>query len=40
MIAFFVLADMPAEQRLAFAVESVEDTRRSIEGVGRRNLAG
>jgi hypothetical protein len=40
MIAFFVLADMPVEQRLAFAVELVGDTRRSIEGVGQRNLAG
>ena len=40
MTAFFVLADMPAGQRPAFAVESVGDTRRNIEEVGRRNLAG
>jgi hypothetical protein len=40
MTAFFVLADMPAEQRLASAVELVEDRRRSIEGAEQRNLAG
>lgn len=40
MIVFFVLADMPVEQRPASVVVSEEGMRHSIPEVERRILAG